>query len=76
MPKADGVFYFLVDDVFGRDTRFDLEYVSWDPPDCKATSGQGDRPSLTERIHYYRNRIWDSATSGTSVSGAQKWAWC
>jgi hypothetical protein len=29
MPKADGIFYFLVHDVFGRDVRFDVLYANW-----------------------------------------------
>jgi hypothetical protein len=29
MPNADGVFYVVVKDGFGRSTRFDIEYQKW-----------------------------------------------
>jgi len=29
MPRADGTFYFLVRDAFGRSVRFDIDYENW-----------------------------------------------
>jgi hypothetical protein len=65
LPSADGVFYLLVHDAFGRETRFDIEYQKWsrvvsrsDPTRCKIDAN-----------YFAQNRWWQVGTGGTSVSG-------
>ena len=64
MPVADGVFYFLVRDAFGRASRFDIEYEKWK----LETQGK-----VTVRTIETRNRWWDPSSAGTSASGEGPW---
>ncbi|MBL8177880.1 MAG: hypothetical protein JNK48_24600 [Bryobacterales bacterium] len=70
MPKADGVFYLNVTDAFGRVTRFDLEYQSWERAEIP---GNG-RPRVKERS-IRRNRWWDAKSGGTKVTGPGPWTY-
>lgn len=70
MPKADGAFYVLIEDQFGRSVRADLAYFSW-----KFT--QTDRPNnrVFEDFRYtWRQRWWDPATNGTMLDGTDPWS--
>ena len=64
MPDADGVFYVLVRDGFGRATRFDIEYEKW-----KREVSKTGNTEKTEAKYTYRNRWWDKQSGGTSLVG-------
>ncbi|MEZ0605694.1 hypothetical protein ACAX43_26525 [Paraburkholderia sp. IW21] len=64
MPKADGVFYLLVYDVFGRKTRFDIDYQHW----YHIASKDGSNCFLNES-YTVEDRWWIPGGSGTSVAG-------
>jgi hypothetical protein len=79
ITKADGIFYFSVHDEFGRETRFDFQYVRWDAPRCFESQGQSDTDlpkgtSITTRSHDYRNMLWDSETNGTHLRDVKSFA--
>jgi hypothetical protein len=68
MPKADGVFYFIVLDGFGRETRFDIEYAKWERSVSKE-----EKSTRVKESWKIRNRWWDPNSDGTSVSGTGHW---
>ena len=59
-PVADGIFYVVVKDGFGREVRFEIEYPKW------------TRTEKEDRFTY-RNRWWDKASGGTVISGEGAW---
>jgi hypothetical protein len=83
--QSDGVFYVLVRDVFGRDTRFDIESEKWFEVHERAQicdvgpfgaliANDPDGNEQYDLIHReHRNRWWDSQSGGTSVKGTGKW---
>jgi hypothetical protein len=66
LPKADGVFYLVVKDVFGRRVRFDIEYDDWDVE--VATNNPGNTCSIRGNL-LSKSRRWDKNSDGTSVVG-------
>ncbi len=72
-PEADGVFFLVVKDRFGRNTRFDIEYQKWKRE--KTTNTDNSEPSNSVRTTLVkRNRWWDPNSSGTTVAGAGSWS--
>ncbi len=63
IKKADGTFRLIVRDLFGRETRFDLEYQNWEHHTCKDSS-----PSVEEYSYSFRNRRWEEPAGGMDLS--------
>jgi hypothetical protein len=62
--EGDGIFYVVIKDDFGRETRFDIEYEKW----WVSTSDVKGAP--TKFVEYeVRNRWWDPKSNGTVVTG-------
>jgi hypothetical protein len=69
LPEADGVFYILVKDAFGRSTRFDLEYAKWSQTKVTAEDGE----VTTYRKGSTRTRWWDPDGNGLSLFVTDKY---
>jgi hypothetical protein len=54
IPRGDGVFFLVVRDGFGRDTRFDIEYQNWSRI-VKSTPNANNGRTATETFEF-RNR--------------------
>jgi hypothetical protein len=65
---ADGVFYILVSDVFGRTRRFDIEYENWVRLELSDKTSKQFWSETTRR-----NRWWDLESDGVSVAGQGNW---
>jgi hypothetical protein len=63
-PKADGAFYVLVRDAFGRNTRFDIEYHDWG-----SRTYRYQQVCRTNASHAWRNSWWDPTSPGVTVTG-------
>jgi hypothetical protein len=72
MPKGDGKFYITVKDGFGREARFDIEYVSWDVQ----TELLFNENRIKKRRTYLhkRNQWWESDSSGASLAETGAWS--
>lgn len=53
-PDADGIFYIVVTDVFGRSARYDVEYVKWQSREFDSPKGKIRQLASWERV----NRAW------------------
>jgi hypothetical protein len=69
MPKADGVFYALVEDQFGRQVRVDLAYFAWGDAKIPIPDREREMFKIT-----WRHRWWDPATDGTTLTGPSPWS--
>ncbi|NKE71317.1 hypothetical protein [Candidatus Manganitrophus noduliformans] len=72
IPSGDGVFFLVVRDGFGRDTRFDIEYQKWSRIVTSTPNANNGR-TATETFEF-RNRWWTKNDGGTSVSGEGDWS--
>jgi hypothetical protein len=62
MPNADGVFYVIVRDGFGRSTRFDIEYEKWERSETTYNN-----TTYTEHRFEWQNHWWSPNSNGTDV---------
>ena len=69
---GDGIFYLVVRDAFGRDTRFDIEYQKWSRT-VASTPNLNNGRTATEAFEF-RNRWWTTNGGGTSVLGEGDWS--
>ena len=65
MPRADGVFYLLVGDDFGRQIRYDIKYVSWWR--IFSTKNPKSTDHWTLRVRQYWN-WWHEDSPGTEAT--------
>ena len=64
--EADGIFYVLATDDFGRSVRFDIQYAKW-------RRIASPVPVLSQLEVTSQNRFWDKAGSGTKLSTPGPW---
>src|SRR5262249_44870446 len=67
LPRADGIFYILVHDFFGRETRFDIENQNG----SRAVSKPDPTTCVIDEDFKAQNRWWQATTNGTSASGPE-----
>jgi hypothetical protein len=70
LPEADGVFYFIVTDKFGQESRIDLEYQKFKRTVEKAT----DSSSVVTESLELRNRWFDPQSEGITTKGPGSWS--
>lgn len=80
---ADGIFYLLAIDDFGRSVRFDIQYEKWrristplpiPPPAPGAPPAPPGPPhAITQLEVTSQNRIWDKASNGTTLQTPGAW---
>jgi len=63
---ADGFFYVLVKDEFGRTVRFNVQYAKW-------RTGPGPIRGMSTLELTYRNRFWDRGSGGAETSAGGNW---
>lgn len=68
LPVADGAFYIVVRDDFGREVRFDVEYQTWE----RSVQTMNGRRVVIETFTF-KNKWWDSGSDGTSLLGDEGW---
>jgi hypothetical protein len=62
-PEADGVFYIVLKDVFGRTSRVDVAYLKWTSSEVNTSQGKMRRLGYFE----HRSRAWDPDSDGISL---------
>lgn len=68
-PVGEGVYYILIEDIFGRKFRFDVDYLQWKRSEALLIDDH-----LASRIVWIiKNRRWDPGSSGTSMAGKGNW---
>ncbi|MGO8369093.1 hypothetical protein ACC808_11715 [Rhizobium ruizarguesonis] len=70
MPSADGIFYVVIRDGFGREKRFDIVYEEWR---SWVDNGNANKTLRFANV-VIKNRWWDVHSSGTNATGSGPWS--